>query len=181
MINLDATNEWQHRDPETGLVFPWYTKSFLDELVTWDLSDKKVCEYGGGASTVWWNKKAKHVFTVESSEAYFDALIPHIGHESLMFFTTDKDKYINWAYGPHGGLFDIIIIDGEPISWRDDCVKPAIDCLKPGGRLIFDNWLQPSVEWMPNEETQRVVTSLPHNIYSQDGHPDWKTLVATKP
>jgi predicted O-methyltransferase YrrM len=130
---------------------------------------------------VWWNKKAKHVFTVESDERYFEALIKHIGSQSVMMYTPLQDAYTNYVYGPHGTKFDIIIIDGEPIEWRDTCVQPALDCLKPGGRLIFDNWMQPSVGWMPSEETQRIVTALPHVIYSQAGHEDWKTLVATKP
>ena len=181
MIDLNATNEWQHRDPETGLIFPWYTKSFLDELVTWELKDKVVFEYGAGASTIWWNKKAKHVFTVESNEPYFEALIKHVGNDSAMMYTPLQDVYTNYIYGPHGTKFDIIIIDGEPIQWRDACVQPALDCLKPSGKLIIDNWMQPSVGWMPSEETQRLVASLPHVIYSQDGHPDWKTLLVTKP
>lgn len=184
MIDLNHCNEWQHRDPETGLVFPWYTKSFLDELVTWDLKDKVVCEYGGGASTVWWNRKAKFVFTVESNEQYYQALTKSLNHESLIMFTPDKYNYMNWAYGAnksHDTKFDIIIIDGEPIEWRDDCVKPALDCLKPGGHLIIDNWLQPSVGWMPSEETKALLAPYPVKIYKQEGHPDWATAVFTMP
>jgi predicted O-methyltransferase YrrM len=181
MIDLNAMNEWQHRDPVTGLVFPWYTKSFLDELATWDLSNKKVFEYGGGASTVWWNKQAKHVFTVDNNEPFFEALIKHIGEDSVMMYTPIENKmqYVNYVYGPHGGPFDIIIIDGEPIEWRDDCVKPALDCLKPGGKLIIDNWMQPSVGWMPSEETKALLAPYPCKVYTQEGHPDWKTLVVT--
>ena len=76
MIDLNATNEWQHRDPETGLVLPWYTKSFLDELATWDLKDKSVLEIGGGASTLWWCRKANSVYLVEDNQEYWDELFP---------------------------------------------------------------------------------------------------------
>jgi len=179
MIDLSTPNEWQHICPDTGLIMPWYTKPALDEIVTWDLKDATVCEYGGGASTIWWNKKAKHVFTVEYSEEYFEALIKHIGHASLMMHTYNKENYINWPKGPHGTLFDIIIIDGEPVEWRDACVPVALEFLKPGGKLIIDNWDQPSV-WTPSEETKRIVLALPHTVYRQDGHPDWQTLIATK-
>jgi predicted O-methyltransferase YrrM len=181
MIDLNATNEWQHRDAD-GTVLPWYTKSFLDELVTWELKDKVVFEYGGGASTVWWNKKAKHVFTVDNNEPFFEALIKHIGKESVMMYmpVENKMQYVNYVYGPHGGPFDIIIIDGEPIAWRDDCVKPALDCLKPGGKLIIDNWDQPTVGWLPSEKTKALLAPYPCRVFSQEGHPDWKTAVFTK-
>lgn len=178
MIDLNATNEWQHRDPTTGLVFPWYTKSFLDELVTWDIKDKVVFEYGAGASTLWWNKKAKHVFTVESNEQYFEALIKHIGHQSVMMYAPTRADYINYST-VHPCKWDIVIVDGEPIAWRDDCVKAAIPHMKPGGRLIIDNWLQPSVGWMPSEETQQLLSQYPVQVYPQEGHPDWKTAVWT--
>lgn len=180
MIDLNTTNEWQFRDSSNGLVLPWYTKSFLDELVTWDLSDKVVFEYGAGASTLWWNKKAKHVFTVESNEQYFEALIKHIGQHSAMMYTPLSDVYTNYIYGPHGTKFDIIIIDGEPIQWRDACVQPALDCLKPGGKLIIDNWMQESVGWIPSEETRALLAPYPCEIYKQIGHPDWQTAVFTK-
>lgn len=182
MIDLNHCNEWQHRDPETGLVFPWYTKSFLDELVTWELKDKTVFEYGAGASTVWWARKAREAYGVESNADYHAAVVNATGPKALVILPLEINEswYAN-SIKVCCEQFDIIIIDGEPIEWRDDCVKPAIDCLKPGGKLIIDNWMQDSVGWLPSEETQRIVTALPHVIYSQDGHPDWKTLVATKP
>lgn len=176
MIDLNHCNEWQHRDPVTGLVFPWYTKPFLDELVTWELGDKTVLELGGGASTLWWNKKAGEVLTIESSRQWAEAIA---AKGPRVVIAEIKQHYIQWASGVPN-CYDIIIIDGEPIQWRDACVQPALDCLKTSGKLIIDNWMQPSVGWMPSEETQRIVTALPHTIYLQEGHADWKTLVATK-
>jgi predicted O-methyltransferase YrrM len=181
MIDLNVTNEWQHRDPSTGLVLPWYTKYFLDELATWDLSDKVVFEYGAGASTVWWAKKARKVYGVESNVDYHAAVTGILGHTAVIMLpnVNDRETYVN-AIKYSSEQFDIIIIDGEPIEWRDDCVQPALNCLKPGGKLIIDNWDQPSV-WVPSDETREMITALPHVIYPQVGHPDWKTLVATKP
>jgi predicted O-methyltransferase YrrM len=169
MIDLNAMNEWQHRDPGTGLVFPWYVKSFLNELVTWDLKDKVVLEIGGGASTLWWASKARSVYLVEGNQEYWDAV-----------FSRNLPNIYSGKENPNGP-FDIVIVDCEPIEHRDKLCIAALDVLKPSGKLIIDNWLQPSVGWLPSEETQRLVTALPHVIYSQDGHADWKTLVATKP
>lgn len=187
MIDLNTPNEWQHRDPETGLLFPWYTKSLLDELVTWDLKEKVVFEYGAGASTLWWASRCKRVAGVEYDQSYSDTVNLELSQRHTQYsrswpvsWYAFKEPYINCPLSIARNS-DIIIIDGEPIAWRDDCVKPAIECLKPGGRLIIDNWMQPSVGWMPSEETQALMTALPHIIYSQAGHPDWKTLLATKP
>lgn len=183
MIDLNATNEWQHRDPETGLVFPWYTKSFLDELVMWDLNDKVVFEYGAGASTVWWAKKCKRVAGVEYDQSYSDTVNIELSQRHIQYsrswpvsWYTFKEQYINCVRSL-GRNSDIIIIDGEPIAWRDDCVKPALDCIKPGGCLIIDNWDQKSVGWLPSEETQQLLSQYPVKVYPQEGHPDWKTAV----
>ncbi len=181
MIDLNATNEWQHRDPEMGLVFPWYTKSFLDELVTWDLKDKVVFEYGAGASTLWWAKKAFKVYSVDSSSEWIIAVKRELIKSwtpGWFKFDGEKETYTN-SIRDCDIKYDIIIIDGEPIQWRDDCVKPALDYLVPGGKLIIDNWLQPSVGWLPSEETQQLLSRYPVQVYPQIGHPDWKTAVFT--
>lgn len=184
MIDLNHCNEWQHRDLETGLVFPWYTKSFLDELVTWDLSDKAVFEYGAGASTLWWASRCKSVAGVEYNLRYADAVNKGVAQRYVRYsrswpvsWYSIKAPYINCVRAI--ARTDIIIIDGEPIEWRDDCVKPALDCLVPGGKLIIDNWQQASVGWLPSEETQQLLSQYPVKVYAQKGHPDWKTAVFT--
>lgn len=178
MIDLSATNEWQHRDPSNGLVFPWYTKSFLDELVTWDLDEKVVFEYGAGASTLWWAKKCHKLYGVESNADYHATVTEALGNKAVIMLPNSphRNSYVN-ALKYCREQFDIIIIDGEPIAWRDDCVKPALDCLKSGGKLIIDNWLQPSVGWMPSEETQQLLSQYPVKVHRQEGHPDWATAI----
>lgn len=163
-------DEWRFIDPETGLVFPYYTKSFLDVLATWDLKDKVVFEYGCGTGSLWWHKKCNY-YGIESNVEWFDKLKEiesslQIGYcnpawtELYPLYINETDLY-----------FDIIIIDGIE---RDKCVTPAMLRLKSGGILIIDNWDQPSVD-----ETIRVhrdmLLSKEHYIYNQEGHPDWKT------
>lgn len=176
MIDLSTPNEWQHICPDTGLVMPWYTKPALDEIVTWDLKDKRVFEYGCGASTLWWAAKCKSVRGVEYNEEYAAELWSRFIHNiGIAHFIEERD-YVNHIK-IIGRNSDIIIIDG---SFRDACVPVALECLKPGGKLIFDNWMQPEVE-MQQQETQDIVLALPHEIYKQEGHPYWQTLIATKP
>jgi hypothetical protein len=176
MIDLSQKNEWQHTCPETGLVLPWYTKSFLDELVTWDLKGKTVFEYGLGATSLWWIKKGCKHFGMESNDQWFTAVADSIGQESKFELQLDEKGYPQsihqWVQD-----FDIVIIDGIE---RDECVKPALECLTPGGVLIIDNWMQPSV-WIATEENQKLLLALEHKIYKQIGHEDWQTAVFIKP
>lgn len=176
MIDLSLKNEWQHTCPETGLVLPWYTKSFLDELVTWDLKDKVVFEYGCGASSLWWASKCKQLYGVENNRDYFEALCEHLRHNpARIAYETEENGYIS-SIRQWQRQFDIIIVDGQ---WRDESIPTVLEHLKPGGKIIYDNWMQPSV-CCQTEEVQAVLLGMPHKIYSQEGHPDWKTLVASK-
>lgn len=178
-MDLTTPNEWQHRDESLGgILFPWYTKSFLDELVTWDLKDKVVFEYGAGASTLWWDKKAKRVFAVESNMQYLEAVRAKVD-EMGIYYACTKETYLKFISKP-GIQFDIVVVDGEPVEWRDECVERALKYLKPGGKLIIDNWLQPSV-WMANEEMQQLLSQYPVKVYRQGNHIDWQTAVFTNP
>ena len=56
----------QKFDDTLGLIFPYYTWTFLDVLKTWDVSTWDVFEYGVGYSTLWWKRKAKSVDGVDN-------------------------------------------------------------------------------------------------------------------
>lgn len=180
MIDLNTTNEWQHRCPDTGLVFPWYTKSFLDELVTWDISDKVVLEIGMGASTLWWNTKAKWLTAWDMNKEWYYAVSEKLNLTKATSFIPKEGMIVEAMMNTLDlASFDIAIIDCEPIEYRDRCAQAALLYLKPGGHLIIDNWLQPSVGWLPSEETQQLLSRYPVKVYPQEGHPDWKTAVFT--
>ncbi len=182
MIDLQKANEWQKRDEETGLLFPWLVESFLEELKTWDLKNKKVYEIGLGASTVWWSRECMELYGVDNNKEYFQSLCDFFdknGDGSLMRMIIGvrekKEDYIGYITVGFD-LYDIIIVDGDPVEWRDDCIKAALNCINKGGKLIVDNWLQPSV-WMASEETQALLRDYPSKIYKQESHPDWQTAV----
>lgn len=181
MIDLSTPNEWQHRDESLGgILFPWYTKSFLDELVTWELSDKVVLEIGMGASTLWWNKKAAWVTAFDMNKEWYYAVSEKMDLSKATSFIPKEGMVVEAMMNVlDTASFDIAIIDCEPIDYRDRCAQAALLYLKPGSKLIIDNWLQPSVGWMPSEETQQLLSQHPVKVYPQEGHPDWKTAVFT--
>lgn len=174
MIDLNKCEGGQRRD-DSGMVMPWYTHPALDEILTWDLSRKRVFEYGVGQSTLWWADNCIWVYGVDTNKDWVNAIHDAVISNSHVACIGMEDIYVTsiHAFKP----VDIAIVDGD---YRDQCIRQAIAALKPGGKLIIDNWLQPSVDWMPSEETIRIVTQMQHTIYPQEGHPDWKTLIATR-
>lgn len=154
----------QKFDDTLGLIFPYYTWTFLDVLKTWDVSTWDVFEYGVGYSTLWWKRKAKSVDGVDNQLEWatkFNSL-----------HTTDKETYIQSP----SKMYDCIIIDGEPVGWRDECTKHALQHLKPNGILIIDNYHQHSCDCGNWPQTDELLKNYKSFVYSQIGHPDWKTV-----
>lgn len=170
-INLKNKTTWQFHDTELDCVYPWYTKPALDYLSSLNLSDKIVFEYGLGASSYWWCRKCKSLYGVDNNPEYVQAVKNATDHEAIVWY----EEYPDYALKPltFDFKFDIIIIDG---IYREECVPVALKCLKAGGMLIYDNWMQPSVE-IQSQYSQELLLSFKHNIFKQDGHPDWATLI----
>lgn len=173
-------NKWQLFDKSVGLLFPWYTHEFLNDLQHWDISDWKVFEYGGGMSSLWWRKKVKQCITIDTSKEW--------SLKNNLIFINEKDRFINYPMQvceDSGELFDCIIIDGEPTEWRDLCTPVAMKCLKKGGTLIIDNWMQNSVSNCGEQSwtiSQKILKDYKktEKIYKQSNHKDWKTGVWIK-
>ncbi len=165
---LQTLPGWRYIDERNGLIFPWYTKPFLIELISMDTSNWKVFEYGCGDSTIWWRKHCKTIISVDGNRNWAD--------KTQSYFVEDKDGYINFPKNfIEDQLFDCIIIDGDPMEWRDECTSVALECLKKGGLLIIDNYNQKTVEneYMPL--TENLLKDKEKKVYKQEDHQDWKT------
>lgn len=156
-------NIHQKLDDTNGLIFPYYTWTFLDVLKTWDVSNWDVFEYGMGYSTLWWRDKAKMVDGVDNQ---LDWATRFGGRcESI------KEHYLQAP----SKIYDCIIIDGEPVEWRDECTIHALQHLKPNGILIIDNYRQASCDCANWTQTDALLQNYPKYIFHQPGHQDWKT------
>lgn len=156
-------NIHQKRDETNGLIFPYYTWTFLDVLKTWEISHWDVFEYGVGYSTLWWRNKCKSVEGVDNQLEW--------ANRFQSAYQTEKEKYIQ---SPKN-MYDCIIIDGEPVAWRDECTQYALQHLKSNGILIIDNYHQASCDCANWEQTDMLLKDYKCFIYHQVGHPDWKT------
>lgn len=165
---MKSIGGWRYIDESNDLIFPWYTRPFLEKLSTWDISNWKVFEYGCGDSTFWWRTKATEVISVDSNITWAE--------KTLVHFTEDKTEFINYPKKfIADSYFDCIIIDGEPVEWRDDCILPAFECLKEGGILIIDNYLQDTVDLGKWEIGERFLINKQHELFKEPEHTDWKT------
>lgn len=148
---------------------PWYSSPCLEWLMTLDLKDKKVFEFGVGDSTTWYKSKGAIMAGVDSNEKYV--------HQHCAWHGDDEAHYLrSISVLSKGNLFDLVVIDGD---YRDKCTEEALKYLRPGGYLIIDNFEQPSVEefW---PLTRKLIEGMPITIYKEPDHYDWQTAVVTK-
>ena len=156
-------NIHQKLDESIGVVFPYYTWTFLDVLKTWNVSNWDIFEYGLGYSTSWWRCKAKSIDGVDNQLDWADRFRGRC--------ETEKDRYLQSP----SRMYDCIIIDGEPVEWRDLCTEHALRHLKPNGILIIDNYRQASCDCANWTRTDALLQGYPRFIFHQPNHPDWKT------
>lgn len=163
---------WRHIDESTDELYPWYVKPVLELLDSMDLKDKIVYEFGIGDSSLWWSKRCKRLYGVESDFGWFDKINKMIGSKASLTFHKSSYGYINSIIA-YPILFDIVVVDG---FYREQCALAALNCIKKGGLLIYDNWMQNSVE-LQSQKTQDVLLNYEHKILLQEGHSDWATLI----
>lgn len=146
----------QRIDPVLGILEPWYTNDAVDRIKSFDLSDKVVMEWGGGASTLWWARMAKQVWSVDHNfewwsdthlkiiegdlwnKACIEYVPTHEGDQS-----EKRDRYIRQYENIKP---DICIVDGVH---RYECAEYAVKVLKPK-LLIIDNHQQDFVFMCPS-------------------------------
>lgn len=177
-------NEWQFLD-KNGMVLPWYTKPFLDILVTWNTKNWDVFEWGGGYSTVWWAAHAKSIVTVDNNLEWMSAVQKYLNQLNLTNVTIKNRELAKNADIGEGGelstyvmaidedqkLYDCIIIDG----WhRNTCATKVLNHLKPNGILILDNANQASCD-LNSLPTFELLKKYKHYSFLQPGHKDWRT------
>lgn len=155
---------WRTLD-SNGQVMPWYSRDVCAWLDTIDFKGKRVFEYGGGQSTIWYRGQGADVSGVDSD--------PQWAEMSGLKYVTDLIGYT----GSIDGEFNFICIDG---IYRDECFVFALNHLKEGGFIIIDNWKDEVCPDWP--ETDRLIAELNLIVksYRQAGHPTYATAIITR-
>lgn len=169
------------RDRENNYV-PWFTYPAIEALKNWDLSEKRVFEYGSGYSTLFWASRAKEVVSVEHNRGWHEkiaALAP--SNARVILAPIDRDDYDPSpelleqfrAYAEAiDGRFHVIVIDGYARSRvRYQCARAALPHLDSNGLVILDNsdWLPATALFLRQSNLIEVDLNgpVPGNSYSQ--------------
>lgn len=186
MLRIDNLVQWQLIDEDADAIFPWFTHPFLEVLKTWDLSNKRVLEFGGGRSTRWWRKKAAWVTTVDANPQWANDILQdcaeggvlHNGELICMQINegdqSRAQEYVN--AGDHFGDYDIVVNDG---ILRYEVLQKALSMKRPL-ILIADNWNQAFV-WISPPSVE-LMKPYPIHVFEQSNHTDndgvnkWKTV-----
>lgn len=161
---------------------PWFTYPAIEALNNWDLSDKRVFEYGSGFSTLFWASRAKEVVSVEHDRTWYE-MISKLAPDNvrLILAPIDRDesepspelreRFDAYA-GAIDGRFQIVVVDGYARSRvRYLCAQKALPHLDSNGLIILDNsdWLPASALLLRRAGLIEVDFSgpVPGNNYSQ--------------
>lgn len=120
-----------------GEALPWYTYPAIEYILQIDFSQKRIFEYGAGYSTVFWEKRAAEVISVENNQDWVEKVKRMVS--SHIIHAAEQESYVRsiTLYGS----FDVVVIDGR---FRNSCAPYAIKALRDGGMIIVDN-----SEWCP--------------------------------
>lgn len=125
-----------------GQPLPWYTYPAIDFLKFRNYDDKRVLEFGGGQSTLWWANKAKTVVTLEGDQDWFTTIEGKMPSNVDLRYVSMETKDINVAQVrdvleslPYSS-YDVIVIDG---LYRVHMIKIALQYLTEDGIIVCDN------------------------------------------
>lgn len=171
---------------------PWWTFDAIEAVQRFlgQSRDKRVFEWGSGASTLWLSERAKSVTSIEFDPEWHAALSKKLTNRpvSLKLVPSSSEGSIGSAKSGFEGRyfdafvaaiqaesdpFDLIVIDGRA---REACLAEAIPHLAPGGIIVFDD--------TKRERYQRAIAATPLKLRRFDGlavslpFPDSTTLLA---
>jgi hypothetical protein len=127
-----------------GLEIPWYTYPAIQYLNHLDFSGKSVFEFGAGASTLWWARRASRVVSVEHVPDWYAALSEKLPANCELMLETDETRYCESIRGRQED-FDVAIVDGMGANFtRLRCATAALERIRPSGMIIVDN-----ADWLP--------------------------------
>lgn len=129
-----ATNAGTPSDAH-GRWIPLFTYPCIEYIRQFDLAQKRIFEWGSGASTLYWMDRARSVVSVENNPQWFER-VSQMKNDRVQLILDESDGF-PFEIRKHDGLFDVIVVDGY--GYRYDCAIEAIRKLAPGGMIILDN------------------------------------------
>ena len=123
----------------------------LDEIIK---PDWRILEFGSGMSSLFLSRRCGHLVSVESDSVWFEQmrrLFAEHGFKNVDYRFRGPDDYTAHADLPERS-FDLVVVDG---IIRDQCMLTALDKVKSGGYVFFDN---SDVPWNEHKAARRTLT-----------------------
>jgi len=118
--------------PSTPWLSPQAVKYFEGILQP----DFRVIEHGSGGSTLWLAERVKEVISYELDVNWFAALNECKPDNVKLRSASKPAKYSKRT-------FDLLLIDGEPVTDRIEWIERAPQLVKAGGWVVLDNANRP--------------------------------------
>lgn len=122
-----------------SLRLPWLPFDLIDDLRERVGSRSRVFEFGGGGSTLFFLDCGAEVLTVEHDPSWMGRLEELAGAgtwSGLLQPLDDPDAYVASIAEHPDDSFDVVVVDGRE---RARCALAALDKVRPGGWLVFDD------------------------------------------
>jgi predicted O-methyltransferase YrrM len=131
----------------------------------------RILEFGAGMSTVWFASRAHYVLSIESDTRWYQQVAEMLHVRGLANVQLEYRQSSNVAgYASLPGIadssFDLALIDG---IYRDRCVPPCLQKVRPGGYIYLDNTDQP--DHCQAAEAALLATNLEWHRYFTDFSP----------
>jgi predicted O-methyltransferase YrrM len=123
----------------------------LDEIIKPDWS---ILEFGSGMSSLFFARRCRRLVTVESDSEWYERMqgfFAEQGFGNVDYRLRGADDYTAHADLPERS-FDLVVVDGLV---RDRCALTALEKVKSGGYVFFDN---SDVPWAEHQAARRTLT-----------------------
>lgn len=204
MLDINSPVQWQVKDEKYPTIKPWFTAGSLDEISKWDLKDKKVWEWGGGWSSVFWAHHCKQVYTIETNLKWIEDICEYLssigwrvegritenglygyvaenndGHKLVIEHRGcnegDQSKVDYYTEVDEDYKPDIVIIDSV---LRHECLLKALTLPRPI-TIIHDNWKQ---DGFICPSSEKVMEEYEGKVFIEEAHTDnhgnkWSTAI----
>jgi predicted O-methyltransferase YrrM len=162
---------------------PWLTFPAVEFLKHTIRPHWKIFEFGSGASTIFFARRCKEVYSVEHDNAWAERVKIALHSMGLSNFTVqhippvsrlpnhqsyrsqfpgyegyDFQDYVRSIDQHADGSLDLVLVDGR---CRDVSLKHAISKVRPGGVLILDNTERPRYE----DAIKHVPKTWEHKVF----------------
>ena len=125
---------WRRGDPSMVMEHPWLAPKVVEHLESLLRPSWHVLEHGSGGSTIWFAERVKTVTSIEANIKWM---------ESVSKIVPDNVTMAANRLAITPGKYNLLLIDGEPVTDRIGYIIKAAEIVKPGGWVVLDNANRP--------------------------------------